>query len=130
MNDIFTVAGIGVISAGLIVLLKQYRPEFAFGAVLSAGIILLLFTAGIFSDIFEFISELVAISGINKEKYEILFRCLGICIITKIASETCIDCGQSSIASKVDLSGKAMIIINSLPLFSEIIGMIKNLTEL
>ncbi len=130
MSDIFTVAGIGIISTGIIIMLKQYRPEFAFGAALSAGIIILFFTIGVFSEVFRYISELISLSGIDKEKYEILFRCFGICAVTKIASETCKDCGQSSISSKIEFAGKAITVINSLPLFSEIIDIIKKLTEL
>lgn len=130
MNSIITIAGIGIVSAALVIVLKQYRPEFAFGAALAAGIIILIYTIGIFSESLQYISELISVSGIDKEKYEILFRCFGICVITKIASETCKDCGQCSLSSKIDLAGKSLILINSFPLFSEIIRIIKNLTEL
>jgi stage III sporulation protein AD len=130
MKDIFIIAGTGIISTAIIILLKQYRPEFAFGVALSAGIIILFTVTGFIFDIFEYISELISISGIDNGKYEILFRCFGICLITKIASVTCKDCGQTSISSKIELAGKSVILITSFPLFSEIIEIIKNLTEL
>ena len=130
MNTIFTIAGIGIISAGFYVILKQYRPEFAFAAILSAGIILLLFSLSSFSEIIEKINELIELSGTEKEKYKILLKCLGICMITKIASETCRDCGESSVASKIDLAGKAFILTSAMPLFGEIIGIIKELIYL
>ena len=43
MNSIFTIAGIGIVSTAFVIILKQYRPEFAFSAALAAGIILLFF---------------------------------------------------------------------------------------
>lgn len=130
MNTIFTVAGIGIISAGLYIILKQYRPEFAFAVTLISGIILLLFSVSSFKEIIENINELISISGTEKEKYKVLLKCLGICIITKIASETCKDCGENSVASKIDLAGKTFILASAMPLFGEIIGIIKELVYL
>ncbi len=125
MNEIFTVAGIAIVSVGFIVLLKQYKPEYAFGAALAAGVLLLLYTVTVFGGILTEIENLVAVSGIESEKYKILLRCLGICTVTKIASETCKDCGQSSLSSKVDLAGKTAVLFAAIPLFGEIIGLIK-----
>ncbi|MBQ7123131.1 MAG: stage III sporulation AC/AD family protein [Oscillospiraceae bacterium] len=130
MNDIFTVAGIAVVSAGFIVLLKQYKPEYSFAGALAAGIVILAFIAGIISDIIDKTKEFIDFSGIDNRYFDILFKCLGICIITKIASESCRDFGQASIASKVDLAGKVFIVIVSMPLFSELLNIIKILINI
>ena len=130
MNNIFEIAGIGIVSSAVIIILKQYRPEFAFSASLICGIILLLYSVISFSEINETLKEIIEISGIENEKYEILFRCLGISIVSKIASEACSECGQGSISSKIDLAGKTIILLTAMPLFTEIIEIIRNLTEL
>lgn len=130
MNNIFEIAGIGIVSSAIIIILKQYRPEFAFSASLICGIILLLYSVISFSEINETLKEIIEISGIENEKYEILFRCLGISIVSKIASEACSECGQGSISSKIDLAGKTIILFTAMPLFTEIIEIIRNLTEL
>ncbi len=130
MNEIFTLAGIAIVAAGLVVLLKQYKPEYAFGAALAAGILLLLSSITIFGGIIEEIGSFIRTSGIENENFSILLRCLGVCMITKIASETCKDCGQSSISSKVDLAGKAIILVTAMPLFTQIFGIIKTLIDL
>ena len=127
MNDIFIISGIGIVSAAIIIILKQYKPEFAFAAALSSGILILLLSLSYFTEIFDFIKKLISVSGIKAEKFEILFKCFGICVVTKIASETCRDCGLESISSKIDFSGKTIILISSLPLFSEIIEVIEKL---
>lgn len=130
MNEIFTVIGIGIVSAALIIILKQYRPEFAFAAALVFGIGVMIYVISVFSDIFIKIKELTEISGIGTEKFKILFRCLGICFIAKSASEICSDCGQSSVASKIDFAGKTAVLISAIPLYSEITDIIKNLINL
>lgn len=130
MNEIFTIAGIGIVSTSFVLILKQYRPEFAFAAALAAGIFIFGYTILVSSDIFEHVKELIDVSGIDREKYAILFRCFGICLITKIASETCKDCGQSSISSKIDFAGKIAILLTAIPLYSEIIEIIRSLIDL
>ena len=130
MNDIFTISGIGIISAAIVIILRQYRPEFAFAAALLAGILIILTSLSYFTEIFVFIKRLVSVSGIDSEKFEILLKCFGICVVTKIASETCKDCGLESISSKIDFSGKTIILISSLPLFSEILEVIEKLVFL
>ena len=130
MNSIFTIAGIGIVSTAFVIILKQYRPEFAFGAALAAGIILLFFSVSCFTEIIKTINDFIDISNAGKEKYEILIKCLGICMVTKIASETCKDCGENSIVSKIDLAGKAVVLTFSMPLFQEVIFIIKDLLEL
>ena len=130
MNEIFTIAGIGIIAAAFIIILKQYRPEFAFGAALACGIVILIYVVSAFSEIFKEIKDLAEISGIGSEKFKILFRCLGICFITKTASEICSDCGQNSVASKIDFAGKTTVLISAIPLYSEIAEIIKNLINL
>ncbi len=130
MNEIFTIAGIGIVAAGLIIIFKQYRPEFAFGTALAFGIILLIYSIILFTDIFDEIKGLTEISGIGSENFKILFRCLGICFITKTASEICSDCGQNSVATKIDFAGKTTILLSAIPLYSEITDIIKNLISL
>lgn len=127
MNDIFTVAGIAVVSVGIIIILKQYRPEFAFGAALAFGIIIMLSIIDSFDSIIKKVSELADITNIDSNHFGILLRCLGICLVSKTASEICQDCGQSSVASKVDFAGKIFIILSSFPLFTSIIEIIKSL---
>ena len=125
MNEILFISGIGIISAAVIIVLKQYKPEFAFALVLASGIIIFMLCLSMLSEIFEYLKTLINVSKIDFEKFKILFRCFGVCVITKIASETCKDCGQESISSKIDFAGKTVILITALPLFSEIIDIIE-----
>ncbi len=130
MNEIITVAGIAVAAAGAAILLKQYKPEYAFGISIAAGVIFLLFIVTRAQGIIEEIGDFANTSGIASENYGIILRCLGICLITNAAAETCKDCGQGSIASKVVIAGKALVLIIALPLFSELMNVIKAILEI
>lgn len=130
MSEIITVAGIAVAAAGAAILLKQYKPEYAFGISIAAGVIFLLFIVTRAEEIIGEVSGFADASGIDSENYGIVLRCLGVCLITNAAAETCKDCGQSSIASKVVIAGKALVLIMALPLFSELMNVIKAILEI
>ena len=127
MNGIFTVAGIAIISLGAIILLRQYKPEFAFGVSIAVGILLFVTVLGEIKDIFSEIKNWLSLSTIEAENYSVLFRCFGICVVTKITVQTCMDCKESSLASKVDLFGKISILVLALPLFSELLEIVQEL---
>ena len=130
MNEVFTIAGVAVVSAALVLILKQYKPEYAFGGALASAIILLIYSITFLNDIFDYLNKLVGFSGINRENFAILIRCFGICMVTKIASDLCKDCGQSSIASKVDFAGKSIVFITAMPLFENLVEIIEVLINL
>lgn len=130
MSEIATIAGIAVAAAGAAILLKQYKPEYAFGISVAAGIIFLLFIVTRAAEIIEEISGFADASGIDSKNYGIVLRCLGVCLVTNAAAETCKDCGQSSIAAKVVIAGKALVLIMALPLFSELMNVIKAILEI
>lgn len=130
MSEALSVMGIAIVAAGAAILLKQYKPEYAFGVSIASAIIFLLFIIAKIDFVANEIGNFISASGINTEHYEIVFRCLGICLLTNAAAETCKDCGQSSIASKVVIAGKAIILVMAFPLFSELMNIVIAVLEI
>lgn len=130
MNDIIIIAGIAIAAAGAAILLKQYKPEYAFGISVAAGVLLIFFIVTKAEEVIRELGAFAESSGVDSENYGIVLRCLGVCLITNAAAETCRDCGQNSIASKVTVAGKALILIIALPLFSELMDVIKAILEI
>ncbi len=127
MNDIIIIAGIAIAAAGAAILLKQYKPEYAFGISVAAGVLLIFFIVTKAEEVIRELGAFAESSGIDSENYGIVLRCLGVCLITNAAAETCRDCGQNSI---VTVAGKALILIIALPLFSELMDVIKAILEI
>ena len=59
--------------------------------------------------------------GIPSEYAQILFKCLGICLITQFASDSCKDAGESSLGTKIDTAGKIALVVISLPLMEKLV---------
>lgn len=119
--DIIKILGIGLISLILIIVIKQYKPEFAVYISLMVGVIIILMVVNKLTGIINLLTALSDKASINKEFLEILLKITGIAILTEFAVSICKDLGESSIANKVDLGGKIIIISISIPIISSLL---------
>ncbi len=119
--DIIKIIGIAFIAVIIIVILKQYRPEFAIYASIIAGVLILAMASGTLSGIIDMINSISSKTSINSEFLVILIKITGIAILTEFAVSICKDSGESAIASKVDIGGKIIIISMSIPIINALI---------
>ena len=73
------------------------------------------------------IRELFLQADMEEDYLTIIFKGLGICYITQLSCDCCRDCGESSIATQLELAGKIAMLVISLPLFRALIGIIEAL---
>ena len=119
--DIIKIIGIGLVALIIIVILKQYRPEFAMYVSLGAGVLILTLIATKLSGIVEVLKSLASKTAINNEFLILIIKITGIAILTEFAVSICKDSGESAIASKVDLGGKVIIMSMSIPIMSSLL---------
>lgn len=119
--DIIKIIGIAFIAVIIIVILKQYRPEFAIYASIIAGVLILTLASNTLSGIIEMIKSISSKTNINSDFLAILIKITGIAILTEFAVSVCKDAGESAIASKVDVGGKIIIISMSIPIINALI---------
>ena len=119
--DIIKIIGVAFIAVIIIVILKQYRPEFAIYASIIAGVLILTLASGTLSGIIDMINSISSKTNINSKFLVILIKITGIAILTEFAVSICKDSGESAIASKVDIGGKIIIISMSIPIINALI---------
>lgn len=119
--DIIKIIGIAFIAVIIIVILKQYRPEFAIYASIIAGVLILALASNTLSGIIDMIKSISNKTNINSDFLVILIKITGIAILTEFAVSICKDAGESAIASKVDVGGKIIIISMSIPIINALI---------
>ena len=119
--DIIKIIGVAFIAVIIIVILNQYRPEFAIYASIIAGVLILTLASGTLSGIIDMINSISSKTNINSEFLVILIKITGIAILTELAVSICKDSGESAIASKVDIGGKIIIISMSIPIINALI---------
>ncbi len=125
--NILAFCGMAVITAILSVMIKKTLPEYSVAVNLAAGAILVLSFISAISPVISYVKTLIEKSGINSENEIILFKTLGICLVTQFICDACKDAGENSIAAKVEMGGKFMILITAIPLFESIFKVAINL---
>ena len=119
--DIIKIIGIGLIALIVIIIIKQYRPEFAVYVSLIAGALILLLILDKMSGVINLLTNLANKTSINKDFIFLLIKITGIAFLTEFAVSICKDAGESAIATKIDMGGKVMIIAISIPIISSLL---------
>ncbi len=119
--DVIKIIGVGLIALIIIIIIKQYRPEFTIYVSIAAGVIILLLIANKLTAIINLLTSLANRTSINNEFLTLLIKITGIAILTEFASSICKDSGETAIASKVDIGGKVIIIALSIPIISSLL---------
>ena len=107
-----------------VVVLKPTRPELAAIVSIGGGLVVLLMFVGALSEVINNFTQLVARTGIRSELFSALLRIIGIGYLTEFAAGICTDAGNSSMASKVLLAGKIIILVLAIPIINNLIEII------
>ena len=126
MSDIIKIIGIGFITLIITLMLKEYKKDFAIYVSLIGGMLILILIVDYLKGIVNFI---ISISDSNNEFIVLLIKITGISILTEFAISVCRDCGENSIANKVDLGGKVIVISLSIPVISATLNGLLRLLE-
>lgn len=111
----------------IIIIVKQYRPEFAIYISIISGILILLISLQKMGEIVTLIQNISQKAGINGKFLSILLKITGIAILTEFAVSVCKDSGESAIASKIEMGSKVIIISMSVPIISSLLELIINI---
>ena len=125
--DIIKIIGIGLTSLIIIVIVKQYRPEFVLYVYLAAGILILVMIMEKINSIIRLFTTLSNKTAINNEFLVLLIKITGIAFLTEFTVSICKDTGETAIANKVDLGGKVLIISMSIPIIASLLETILKL---
>ena len=124
MDEIIKIIGIGLIALVIVIILKQYRPEYAIYVSIIAGVLILVLAMEKFSGIINLLKSISDKTYINKQFLGILLKITGIAIITEFAVSICSDAGEKAIASKIEIGSKVIIVAMSIPIISSLLELI------
>ena len=124
MTDVIKIIGIGLLALIIIVILKQYKPEFAIYVSMIAGVLILVLAIPKLTGIINLLQSLANKTYINKSFLSILLKITGIAFITEFAVSICSDAGEKAIASKIEIGSKVIIIAMSLPIITSLLELV------
>ena len=110
---IIKIIGIALIALIIIILIKQYRPEFAIYISLLTGVLILLLVIDQLSEIISLLQTFATKASINSTFLSLLIKITGIAFLAEFAVSVCKDAGEGAIASKIEIGSKIIIIAMS-----------------
>lgn len=124
----FTVCAFAIVAAGLIAVLRQLRPELAGIGAAIAGVLIFAYIAEGISPFIEFIKTSSAEAGVESY-FTLILKALAISLCCRMSAEICRDCGEGSMATRIELAGKLGIVMMSLPVIQQLFDIAKDMMQ-
>ncbi|MDN5276966.1 MAG: stage sporulation protein [Clostridiales bacterium] len=122
--EVFQLVGLGIVAAILALVLKQHKPELSLFIAVAAGVIILLMVTGRLVAIVTVLDDMARRANLDQSHLSVVLKAIGIAYITEFGAQVCKDAGENSIASKIELGGKIIILSLTLPILVGLIEVI------
>ena len=122
--EIFQIVGLGLIATILIVIVKDARPEFTILISMVTGIIIFSMILSKIVYVVDTISTLSNRVDVNISYFNTILKIIGMAYIVEFASQISRDAGQDSIAMKIELGGKVLIMVLAIPILLALMDLI------
>lgn len=117
---ILKVVSVAVIAVFLSIIVRHYRAEYSVFIALGAAVVIWAMLSDSLDSALDSMKIMLDGTSIDSAYVSIVFKTLGICILTQIASDICRDCGESALATKTELAGKIVILSVAMPMITSI----------
>ena len=122
--ELIKIIGIALIALIIIIMLKQYRKEYAIFISILTGVLILFLVMDRLTGIINLIESIQSKFSINTQFIALLIKITGIAFLSEFAVNICKDSGEAAIASKIELGSKIIIISMSIPIISSLLEII------
>jgi stage III sporulation protein AD len=127
--DIAQIVAVGIISVILIIAIRKQNAEFAFLISIMASIIIFFMIMPLLGQAVELLKEIAGLMDTNSQYIGLILRIIAIAYIAEFGAQICADVGESAIASKIELAGKVLILITSMPVLYGLVNLISAMTR-
>ena len=124
--NIIAICGFCIVSACIIATVRVIRPELASVATAVVGVLVMAYVVESLSPFVSFMREIASEQGIESY-FSLMLKALAISFCSKISSEICRDCGENTLATRIEFVGKAGIILISLPIVKQLFSIAKDM---
>jgi stage III sporulation protein AD len=126
--SLYGVVGVGLLVATVCATLRESAKGFAPWVAVGGGVLLTAWAitrmSGVAEDFSAFLDD-TALSPYTG----VLLRAVGVGYIVKIAADICRDLGAGETATRIELCGKAELLLMAAPYVAELIGLAVTLVE-
>jgi stage III sporulation protein AD len=125
--DIAKIVGIGLLAGVLINVLRQQKPELAMQLSIATGVMLFILMLSRVMQVVDVLQTLGAKAKLDPANMGAVLKIIGIAYVADFGSQVLQDAGEKSIASKVEMAGKVLIMLLAVPIVLAIVDTVLKL---
>lgn len=125
--DIAKIIVMGLLFAIIIIYLQSINREIALVATIVAGIIILMAIVDLLYSVFDLYKQIALLGGMSGDVLKLIIKITLICYIVEFAVGIIEDFGLKSLADKVSVAGKLIVVIMATPVITSLINLIGSL---
>ncbi|MEE1313484.1 MAG: stage III sporulation protein AD [Lachnospiraceae bacterium] len=120
----------GVITAVLVLILKEQQKGISAVVLMAGSLAILLFCMEYLETILELFDSISDMMKVDKIYIKILLKIIGISYICQFASEICKDLGSQTVGKQIEMAGKLSVLVVSIPVIQGLLDTMKELLAL
>lgn len=121
------IAAVAVLGTAAALLLKQRAGAMVLPLAAAVCAFAFFAAAGALEPLLDLTGRAERLSGLGREYYLPVLKCVAIGIVAKAAADLCRDGGQTAMAGAVEFGGAAAALFASLPLLQSLLGLLEGL---
>lgn len=122
--ELLKLAGVGLIGAMLAMTLREQKHPLGAAVSMAAGLVVLLLAVDALSGVFEGIWQLANLAHLESALMQGLIKIVGMAFILEIAVHLIRDAGEASLAARVEMGGRILIVALSMPALETILQLV------
>jgi len=122
--EIIQIVVIGIVAAILAITLKDQSPEIALLVSIVTGVMIFLLMITKLNSVLTVLKHFAAKANIDILYFSTILKVIGIAYITEFGAQVCRDAGENAIASKIEFSGKVLIMVLAVPVLAALLDII------
>lgn len=122
--EMLKIIGVGITGAVAAITVRQYKPEMAVPIGIATAAILFLMVLSQVGYVIDVIRMTADRLNLNPEYITAILKMIAVAYLAQIGAEICRDAGQNAIAAKVELAGKILIVVLSVPILLSLMNLL------
>lgn len=125
--EIVKFALLALVFAVVTVTLNSFNKEFALYSLIAGGVILTFAAVELIGGAFGIFSNLLSGLPVPEEALKIIIKVIAICYVAEFSTGLLIDFGMKSLADKLSLITKIIILVTAYPLVARFLEVMRSL---
>ncbi|MBS4536201.1 stage III sporulation protein AD [Clostridium sp. D2Q-14] len=122
--NIIQIVAIGLVSTVIMIILREERPEIAVVLSIATGALIFIFIIDKVVYVIDVLKDLSNKADLDFIYFTTILKIIGIAYVCEFGSQIAKDAGEESIATKIELAGKVMILVISIPILMALLDLI------